>query len=157
MISCSSPSCDAAPPARCSSGRASNSDAYHGIRRIPIPRGRAWRESAVERRQVISGQSDGRRAGVLFEERPPLGAGDGNDVRPAVEQPGQRDLGWGARLRGGDMVDDLEQGEIAGKILLLEARELPPPIIGWETGELTDLAAQEAPPQRAVSNESDTE
>ena len=76
-----------------------------------------------------------------------LGAGDGGDVVALGQQPGQCDLRGGGADLVGDGCDVVGQAEVAGEVLLAEAR-----VVGTEVGRVelvggVDRAGQEPAPQ----------
>ena len=86
-----------------------------------------------------------------------LGPGDGNDVRPLGEQPGERDLACGAALFRGDGLDFLDQGQVAGEVVALESRRVAPIIVGRQILEAAETPGEEAASEWAVGDEADAE
>ena len=55
--------------------------------------------------EIVWGQLYGERPHVLFEVGSPLGAGDGDDILPLREQPGQDQLCGGGMVRSGHFLE----------------------------------------------------
>ncbi|HKU13920.1 MAG TPA: GNAT family N-acetyltransferase, partial [Steroidobacteraceae bacterium] len=74
-----------------------------------------------------------------------------------VQQPRERQL----RRRGiavfGQRLDVLDQREIPGEVLALEARVATPPVAGREIVDRAEAAGDEAAAERAVGNQRDAE
>ena len=92
----------------------------------------------VDPLQVFGRQSDAQCSYVLFKIFHALRPGDGHDVRPLGQDPGQGQLGGGAILLGRDRLEAGDQIEVPLQVLPLEARVLAPEITLVQKGRLLD-------------------
>src|SRR5207244_4157076 len=97
-------------------------------RRIALAGGHAARGDLVDPPQVFRREAEVAGRCVLLEVVATLGPRDGNDVRSAQENPGQRELRGGRLLLRGDLLDALHQVEVAFEVLALESRIVPPEV-----------------------------
>ena len=71
--------------------------------------------------------------------------------------PSQGQLAGGDPLLGGQALDLLDQLQVAGEVLTLEARLVAAEVVLVEVVGAGDLSGQESPPQRAVGDDADAE
>lgn len=76
----------------------------------------------VQRGQLGRRERDAVGGGVLLDARNALGTGNGNDVGPLGEQPGQRDLGGSGTGGVGDRLDLVGDPDVPGEVVAEEAR-----------------------------------
>src|SRR6266849_678406 len=97
------------------------------------------------------------RARVLLEVLPPLRAGDGDDVVPLSQEPGEDELAGFHALLLGDLLDPMDEREVVLEVPVLEARMLTAPVIRGEVAEVLDPSRQEAAAEGRVGDEGDAE
>ena len=85
------------------------------------------------------------------------GPGDRHDERPPAEQPGERELGGAHVLLRGQLLQTLDEREVAVDVLGLKARHAAPEVGRAESSRIGDRARQEAAAERAVGDEPDAE
>ncbi len=86
------------PGDRARAERRSDAEAGHVVRWVALARCDAPGRHLGDRLEILGAELDRQRRHVLLEVGPPLGAGDGDDVRTLGQQPRQRQLGGcGAR------------------------------------------------------------
>src|SRR6202030_3295165 len=98
-----------------------------------------------------------KRPEVLLEIAHPAGAGNGHDVLPLRQHPGERQLRRAAALRFRERSHLIDQRQIAREVLALEARVGAPVVIGLEILGALDGAGEKAAAERTVGHEADAE
>jgi hypothetical protein len=97
------------------------------------------------------------RADVVFEVGAPLRPRNGRQVASLRVDPGQRDLGRRAALGRRPGVDGLDDGDVGGQVVTLEAGLEAAEVVLVEIVDRAHGAGQEAPAERAVGDEADPE
>ena len=95
------------------------------------------------------------RADVLFQISTSFSSGDGNNVIPLGQHPGEGKLGGRAALFCGKPLDPIHQFHIPTEILLLETRHAAAPIVVGEIIKTGDPRSEEATAKRTICDESD--
>src|SRR6185436_14810344 len=115
------------------------------------------RQQRVDLPQVVRSEmdADGRR--VLLDPFAPLRTRNGNEVVPLCEHPGQGELGGRATFSRGDARDALDDREVPPEVVALEARVVPPPVVGREVVGRRVAAGQESAAERAVGDKADAQ
>src|SRR5437762_8945181 len=80
-----------------------------------------------------------------------------HDVVALRQHPRQCELGRGAFVLRGDLLDLSDELEILPEILTLKARVLSPEVIGGEIFDTLDLPGEKPAAKRAVGDEADAE
>src|SRR5262245_34096729 len=111
---------------------------HRGHRRggIALAGGGALGGDRVDPGELVGGQRDVDGGDVLLEIAPPLGAGDRDDVVAARQDPGERQLAGGDGLVPRDGREVLDEREVLGEVVALEARREPAEVVGCEVLEL---------------------
>src|SRR4029077_12621390 len=97
------------------------------------------------------------RACVFFEPGLALGARDRDDVAPAREQPGERELPRGAFLLLRHVEQRPHEVEVLLEVLVLEARVIPTAVVGRDLRRGVGAPGEEAAAERGVGDERDAE
>jgi hypothetical protein len=113
--------------------------------------------SGVDLGQVVSGELHVGGAEVLLEPLDPPGAGNRHDPRLLGEQPGERDLGPGAVLGGGDAGEQVDDCLVGGPRLSREPRQVGADVALAEGRGGVDAAGEEAAAERAERDQADAE
>src|SRR3954449_6603621 len=124
---------------------------------LVVAAARGLRHRLVDPAQVLFGELDVARAGVLLEALGAARARDRDDVVALREHPGQRQLGGRAALLARDVLDDAHELEVALEVRALEARVVAAEVVGGQVVDRLDRARQEAAPERRVGHEADAQ
>src|SRR4029078_6762742 len=122
---------------------------------IALPRHRG--ADRIERRDLVGHKRDVARARVLSAPLLARGTGNRDDVAPAGQQPGNRQLRGRALLPARERLDALDDLEGLLEVLSLEARIVAPPVVGREIVDRSEAAGEEAAAERAVGDEADAQ
>src|SRR5207245_9908487 len=132
-------------------------DRPHSPFRVAVAGGGPFGRDAVDASPVGRSEMNGGGRDVLRQVAPPLGAGDGNDVRALRKQPGERRLRRPARLLLRQLLDPGDEVQVLREVRALEARVVAAPIILRQVVERFEPPGEEPAPQRAVRHESDAQ
>src|SRR3989442_1608276 len=137
--------------------RARDLRANHPVRGVGllVDRILAGRSHLVEPRQLVVRQLDRRRGDVLLEVAPPLRARDRDDVVTLRLHPRERELRRRDALLGRNLLDPLDELEVALEVTGLEARIAPPEVVLRQIVRRAKATTQEAAAERAVRDEAD--
>ncbi len=83
-------------------------------------------------------------------------ARDGDHMVGSGQQPGEGDLRRRTALRRSQVAQGLYQVQIAGQILALESRVVPAAISFGEIFRLSNVAAEDAAPQRRIGDKANS-
>src|SRR5205823_13756069 len=97
------------------------------------------------------------RARVLLDVLATLRAGDGNDLAPLRQNPGERQLRRLAILLRRNLSDALDEPHVLSEVLILKARELSAPVVLRQVFRLLEASRQEAATERAISDKADAQ
>src|SRR2546423_7817581 len=129
--------------------RAGPSGVDRGHVGVAVAGGRAGGRDLVQAAQILVAELDlgGRR--VLLEVPHPLRAGDRHDVLALAHHPGERELAGLDALLTRELLEPVDDLEVALEVLTLEAREADPAGIRLEEVVRSSVApGQEAAPER---------
>ena len=113
---------------------------------MPETAGEPHRESARYRPQPHSAQGSSS-----------LGSRNRDDVLALGQHPGQRDLGRRALMRCRDLLDGLQQIDVALEVFGIEPGLIPAAVLGQESIEVLDRRREKTATERRVSHVADTE
>jgi hypothetical protein len=85
------------------------------------------------------------------------GAGDRNNIGRPRQHPGERELGRGAFLNGGVLLQLLDQLKVVAQIVALKARHVASCVTRAQRRDIGDIAGQETAAKRAVGDKADAE
>ena len=97
------------------------------------------------------------RTDVVLEIAHPASAGNGHDVLPLRQHPGERQLRRAAALGSRERSHLIDQRQIAREVLALKARVGAPIVIGREIIGALDGTGEKAAAQRTVGDQADAE
>ena len=97
------------------------------------------------------------RGGVFLEPVAMAGARNRHDIGRPRQNPGNRQLGWGALLDCGKLLELLDQLEVTAHIVGLKARHVASCVAHAQRRDIADLASQETSAQGAVGDKADVE
>src|SRR5437762_1006 len=89
--------------------------------RVAVACGNSLRRGGGDLGEVVFRQLDVDGGGVFFEMRDLAAAGDGDDVGPLGEEPGEGELGGGDALFFGDLLDAFDEVEVLLEVVAGEA------------------------------------
>src|SRR5207302_5359680 len=119
--------------------------------------GDALRRHAVDPCEVALAQRDADRLGVLLEPGALLRAGNGHDVLPSGQKPGQRQLRRRAALFARDLLDLANEVQVLLEVRLLKPGRAAAEVARGQVVERLEPAREEPAPQRAVGHEADAQ
>src|SRR5207248_10430135 len=102
-------------------------------------------------------QRDRTGAGVLLQVVPALGAGDRYDIPSLRHHPRKSELSGGAALLPRHRLDLVDQRQVAGEVLALEARVAAAEVVLVEVVRRRQRAGEEAAAERAERDDPDTQ
>ena len=111
--------------------------------------------SSTARSSSVSSTSSA--ADVLLQIGAVLGARDRRHVASRRVHEGERDLAGRAALGRGELVDDLDDGDVVGQVVPLEPGLVAAEVALVQVVERAHGAGEEAAPERAVGDEADAE
>src|SRR4029453_11945675 len=117
---------------------------------VPVADDRAPGRGLVEAIDVGRCEAHLDRAGILLEPRDVARPGDGDDVLPSTEDPGERELRGRAPLLLGHLPHLVGDGQVPGEVLSLEPGVGPAPVVRGEVVERAEPAAEEATAEWAI-------
>src|SRR3989441_9788256 len=129
----------------------------HPPRGVALPRRGALREHRVDRLLLGGAQRDRGAPRVLLQIAHPLCTGDGYDVLPLRQHPGQRELRRRTLLGARQLGDVGHQLQVPGEVLTLKSRIAAPPVVRGQVPIPPDLAREKAAPERTVRHEADAQ
>jgi len=94
---------------------------------------------------------------VFLKVGPALGSGDGHHVLALRQNPGQRQLRRIALLSLGYGLQAAHVCQVLFEIPTLEARAVPPPVVGRKIVDFLDFPREEAAAQRAVGHKANAQ
>src|SRR5207247_578015 len=107
--------------------------------------------------EIVLGELDLHCAGVLLEVRPPLRSRDRHDVLATREHPGERELRGRDPLLARNLLDALDEIEIAPEGLSLEAGMVLAEVVLVEVVGRAEAPGEETASEWAVRDEPDSE
>lgn len=114
-------------------------------------------DAGIEPAHLVGAQAHIHRAQVVHQVLDAGGAGNRQDVRVLVQQPGQRELGHAATHFIGDRTVGRQQLQVGRVVAGRKARHGAADVLLVQLGHIGQVAAQEAARDRAEGNEADTE
>jgi hypothetical protein len=117
----------------------SSSHVSHLSCRIAGAGGRAAHEDLVKLGQIRIFKFDINGANIFLQVSSPLRPGDRNDIFALGKHPGQSNLRRRAAFGRSDLLQGLQQTEVSGQVLTLEARVIFAPVVSDQAVRATDL------------------
>src|SRR5690606_3627271 len=106
---------------------------------------------------ILLRERDGSGFRVLLQISNALRAGDGDDVLALRKHPGERQLSRRNAFLLRDLLDLLDQIQVALEVLALKARRAPAIVVFRQVLEPLEPARQEPAPQGTVGDEADAQ
>src|SRR5205085_8626503 len=130
-------------------------DRAHRLLRVALARDRLRAQNLFDAFEVFLRQLYFQRARVLLDVLATLRAGDGHDVAPLRQNPGEGQLRRLALLLRRDLSDALDEPHVLSEVLILKTRKLSAPVVLRQVFRLLEAPRQEAATERAVSDKAD--